>query len=129
MTSWTAAAVDKLTAAGVARAYALGSVPASPGYPYVVVMVSRDDALSPALAGGHDLVRWRVTTQTFGRQVEQVEHFDGLAFKALQDQQLVAAIECGPCDLQVSAPTRDPDDGGVLGVTSSYLFNATREIS
>ena len=128
MTAWTQAAVDSLTAAGIKRAYPQGGVPASPAYAYVVVTVARVTPGAYALAGGHGVVTWRLTTQTFGRTAAEVEAVDALAFNALQDQQLLPRIECGPCSLQVSNASRDPDDAGVLGVTSSYLFTVTKEI-
>lgn len=127
MSGWTAAAVDRLTAAGIARAYTFGGVPQSPAYPYLVVSALRVTPVTASLNGGHDLATWRVTTQAFGRTKAAVDSLDGIAFDALQDQQLVDAITCGPCDLQVSAETRDPDDSGVIGITSSYLFQITRE--
>lgn len=128
MTPWNKAAVDALTAAGIKRVYPMGGVPASPTYAYVVVTVTRVTPGAYALAGGHGVITWRLTTQTFGRTTAEVEAVDSLAFDALQDRQLLPLIECGPCDLQVSNATRDPDDDGVLGVTSSYLFTVTKEI-
>lgn len=128
MTDWAKAAVDHLTAAGIKRAYPQGGVPASPVYAYVVVTVSRVTPGAYGLAGGHGVVTWRLTTQVFGRTSAEVAAVEDIAFNALQDRQLLPGIECGPCDLQVSNATRDSDDDGVLGVTSSYLFTVTKEI-
>ena len=128
MTDWTVAAITKLTAAGVKRVYAFGSVPKSPEYAYMVVSASRVITQAKGLAGGHGLVRWFLTTQSFGRTHADADILDHLAFTALQDQQLAASIACGPCDMQTSALTRDPDDTGVMGRTTVYAFTTTREI-
>ena len=128
MTDWTQAAVDKLTAAGVKRAYRVGEVPDNPQYAYAVVSASRVATAAHGLAGGHGVVSWFVMVQCFGRTNAEIDLLDGIVFPALQDQKLADDIECGPCDLNVSALTRDSDDGGILCRLSTFRFTVTRSV-
>lgn len=127
MTDWTQAAVNTLTAAGIVRVYPLGEVPPSPPYPYAVVSATREGSAGAMLDSSHALGLHRVTVQVFAKTSARIAEMADLVDGALQDRRLIDAPTCGPCDLQVAALTRDPDDAGVLGHTSTYLFIVTRE--
>lgn len=114
--------VARLVSAGVTRAYKLGQVPASPGYPYAVLGM---DAGTPngRTADGKAGRVYRLTVQAFGRDIDGVlsvatkadQAFDGVA---LSD---VAGAPVSTRELSTS-PFRDPDDLGVLNVLHTYRY-------
>jgi len=115
--------------ATVPRLYALNSVPASPTYPYGAysATLGRGDAYTLDVSHG---LRWgRVTVQTFGRTADSALTRMDEAVAALLDQRLtIAGYQCGPLALELDpAVTRDPDDTGVVGVTATFTFTATKE--
>jgi hypothetical protein len=109
------------------RLYPVGSVPASPTYPYGVFSAQqgRGDAYTLDSSAG---VRWvRVTAQFFGKTstsvLAETEQFLG----ALLDVRLSAdGFVTTPLRLELdpTPPTRDPDAGGVLGVTTTLTATA-----
>ena len=126
-----AAAVAGALAAGVARVYRLGEVPAGGDrkYPYAVVAASFDQATTYTLEARHGVKVIRLTTQAFGRTVDAALDIDQRLRDAFLDERLpVAGWDCDPAVLQVGgAVVSDPDAGQVIGVTSTYLFTATKE--
>lgn len=127
MTALTTA-VATATAA-VPRLYALGSVPATPVYPYGVysATLGRGDAYT--LNARHGL-RWgRVVFQAFGKSLDSALSISDAVIAALLDESLsVTGYNCGPCVLELDpAITRDPDVSGVIGVTFTFAFTATKE--
>lgn len=111
------------------RIYATNAVPASPTYPYSVVGVTLSDAGGYSLCAKHGTRNVRIWVQSFGRTTESAAVYAESADARLIDRSLqVPGHVCGPIRLQVAASmTRDPDDGGVVGVTSAYIFTTTKE--
>lgn len=115
-------AVADAAQGSVRRLYAVGSVPASPAYPYGVfsAQMGRGDAYT--LDATHGL-RWvRVTFQAFGRTADSVLDVTEDFLAALLDERLVIGdLMTTPLTLELdpTPPTRDPDAGGVLGVTAT----------
>lgn len=115
--------------AGVARLYAIGSVPASPTYPYGSYSASlgRGDTYMLDATEG---VRWgRVTVQTFGKTAASAlakaeEARAALAGTALAITEYDATPLLAELDPIV---VRDPADAGVIGVTATFTFTATKE--
>jgi hypothetical protein len=121
-------AVATATAA-VPRLYAMNSVPASPSYPYgsYSATFGRGDAYTLDVSHG---LRWgRVTVQTFGRTADSALSRMDEVVAALLDQRLtITGYSGGPLVLELDpAVTRDPDDNGVVGVTATFTFTATKE--
>lgn len=117
-----------------ARVYKLGAVPASPTYPYTVVSLAGDMALNYTLDARHGTRNYRVALQSFSNTAAGLDgalDYDAKAVGALLDHALnVDGYDCGPMRLQVgSAVVRDPDAGGVVGVTSALIFTTTKETS
>lgn len=122
------AAVATATA-GVARLYPLGSVPATPTYPYGVYSgsIGRGDGYSLDATYG---VRYGlIVVQTFGKVGAAAEDWMDRVTAALLDQTLtIAGLDASPCQLELDpVMTRDPDDAGVVGLTASFTFTATKE--
>lgn len=116
----------------VTRAYPIGAVPAQPSYPYLVWSVTQDDAVAYGLDAKPGAQFHRVTWQAFGKTLASVRDYDRRATVAFLGVPLLAAgFTCDP-------PTdgyggilgrlvRDPDDAGLLGITSTLTFIATEE--
>lgn len=121
--------------AAVARAYPVGSVPASPEYPYLAWSLSQDNPVGYSLDVVHGSQFQRVTWQAFGRTLESARAVDRAATAVWLDQTLTATgFRCDPATTQYggllgAGPIRDPDDNGVLSLTSSLTFTATEESS
>lgn len=114
-------------AAGVPRVYALGSVPSSPSYPYGVFSAQLLEDTARTLEHGPS-IRWtQIVFQGFGRTADSVtavtEQFrTALVGKWLSfDGHTVGPFEV---ELRPTPPTRDPDAGGVLGVTTTLTATA-----
>lgn len=108
------------TTAGITRAYAVGSVPPSPSYPYAVVGV---DTGTPGLrraGGGSTRKDRRVTVQMFGRTEDSVLSLADLADAAFEDK--VLALAGSPFSMrEMQTPImRDPDTSGVLNILHTY---------
>lgn len=122
-------AVETATAA-VPRLYALGSVPASPTYPYGVYSAALGRADAYTLDVSHGLRYGRVIVQTFGKTADSaLSRMDDVT-DALLDQRLSIvgfdittplAIELDPSVI------RDPDDNTVIGVTATFTFAVSKE--
>lgn len=111
----------------VPRLYQLNSVPASPVYPYgsYFAMFGRGDTYTLDARYG---VRWgRLVFQSFGRTADSATTHAEAIIAALLDVRLSpTGYVCGPCRLELDpAVTRDPDDTGVVGVTTTLTFTAT----
>lgn len=132
MSAFLTAALAKVSSgrSPAPRVYALGSVPAAPAYPYSVVGATTDQAGTYTLDAVHGTRDVRIWVQSFGRTADSALAYDEAADANLLDQRLtVTGFDCGPIRVQVgSAMTRDPDDSGVVGVTSAYIFTTTKEI-
>jgi hypothetical protein len=116
-------------AASVPRLYALGEVPTAPQMPYTSFSASlgRGDALGLL---GDEGIRW-------GQIVMQ--HFAATAANALDEAETARALVIGtaldiagydatPCEQEIDPQiVRDPDNRGVIGVTQTFTFTATKE--
>jgi hypothetical protein len=109
-----------VSAGGVTRAYKLNEVPDAPVTPYTVVAVSRDLPKHHAGTGAPGTWDLRATFQSFDSDADGALDFDRMAVDALEGQ-IVAGID-GLWRTQVgSALSRDPDNRGVVTVTSTLL--------
>lgn len=115
--------------AGVARLYKINEVPTSPTFPYAsfsALLGEGDSYLLDASEG----VRWgQVVVQAFGRtgtsagaKLEEVR-------AALVGTSLdITGYDTTPCRAELRPViVRDPDTAGVVGVTATYTFTATKE--
>jgi len=121
-------AVAAATAA-VPRLYAVNSVPASPTYPYGVYSATLGRGDVYLLDNTEGVRHGRVTTQAFGRTAASALSLAEKVRAALVNHALeIAGYETTPCRAELD-PTvvRDPDDQGVVGVTATYTFTATKE--
>lgn len=111
------------------RTYAQGKVPASPTFPYRVLSVTGDRADSYLLSAQHGTRFYRIAMQVFGRTDAGVNDYDATGVAALLDNApVVAGYKTTPCaDLVTSGLFRDPDDLGVLGITSTLTFSTVKE--
>lgn len=114
------------------RAYEMNAVPQKPVLPYTTYSVADDRPAGYSLDASHGFRFRRVTWQSFAKTLTGARANDALATDALLDRRLdVEGYECGPCAADqgglLGAVTRDPDGGGVIGVTSSLTFTATKE--
>lgn len=114
--------VTRLTAAGVSRAYKLGSVPSGAAYPYAVLTL---DSGTPNARGAdmHAGSIHRLTVQMFGRTQDAVLDLARLTDQAFDGVGLddVTGTPVATRDL-TTGPYRDPDDQGVLDVVHSYRY-------
>lgn len=113
-------------AAAVPRLYKLNSVPPEPQYPYGSFSASLGRGAAYTLDQDEGL-RWgRVVVQTFGRTAdgaldlaEQVRAALAGKLLAITGYDTTASrVELDP------VVTRDPDDKGVVGVTTTFTFTA-----
>lgn len=115
--------------AGVARLYAVNSVPASPTYPYGSYSASlgRGDSY---LLDNTEGIRWgRVVVQTFGKTATSALAKAEEVRAALRGVRLVITgfTATGLRSELDPAVVRDPDDNGVVAVTTTFNFTATKE--
>lgn len=117
-----------VVAGGVPRAYKPNETPDKPQMPYTVVTVTRDLPGNYGLDGAHGTQDIRATVQSFDVDADGALAFDQLAVDALQDHQPVfAGYDTTPWRVQFgSALVRDPDNHGVIGVTTTLLCTITR---
>ena len=118
-------------AADVARLYGMNGVPASPTYPYgsYSATLGRGDSYTLDSREG---LRWgRVVVQTFGRTPTAALAKAEEVRAALVGVRLaITGYECTPLRAELDPTmTRDPDDSGVIGVTTTYAFVATPQIA
>lgn len=111
-----------------ARTWALNKVPPSPEYPYRVVTVAPAEPYARTVAGGSSRFQ-RITIQSFGRTLDGALEFDEEATGLLDGFFLIASgYDCGACQIELaSAVNRDPDDKGVVGVTTTLKLSAPKE--
>lgn len=119
-----------LAAVGHPRAYQLGSVPDDPEYPYTSWSIVADRPGGYSLDASRGFRFYRITWQSFDRTLDGAVDFDDLCADAFLDRVLaVEGHDCGPCTDQfgglLGRVNRDPDDGGVITVTSTLTFTAT----
>lgn len=121
-------AVAAATAA-VPRLYELGSAPSGVEYPYGVYSASLGRADTYTLDGTHGLRHGRVTVQTFGRTADSALSWMDDVVEALLDRRLaVSGLTCTPLAIELDpSVVRDSDDNGVIGVTATLTFTATKE--
>ena len=101
-----------------ARVYPMGSVPASPPYPYRVVGYSPNAPVQRTTNGAGEPVR-RFTVQHFGRSADSVEAAAAATFATFDGQRVDGDV----CTQEIASPIlRDPDDLGVLSITHTYRF-------
>ena len=111
------------------RAYALGSVPEKPEYPYDVYAGSLGRGDSYTL-DSREGVRWgRIIVQSFGRTADSATTSAEAVRELLVGASLpVAGRRTTPTRSELDpALVRDADDGGVISVTATYIFTATKE--
>ena len=123
-------AVAAATAA-VPRLYPIGSVPATPTYPYGAYSAALGRGSNYALDSETRARRGRVVVQTFGRTAASaLAHMEAVMGALLDRSLVITGWRCEPmrADLDQPAVVRDPDDAGVIGVTASWSFTATKEI-
>lgn len=115
-------------ATDVTRLYPIGQVPKGPTYPYGVfsAALGRGDGYTLDEAPG---LRWvRVTFQGFGHTPHSALAVTEAFISALLGTALeVDGVSTTPLRLELdpTIPTRDPDDSGVLAVTTTLI--ATQE--
>ena len=115
------ALVTIATAAGITRAYAVGNVPPTPGYPYAVLSC---DTGTPGLrrAGGGSVRKdRRVTVQMFARTDDNVLALAALADVAFEDK-VLSTLPRRPFSMRElqTGILRDPDTTGVLNILHTY---------
>lgn len=98
-------------------------------YPYGVYSATfgRGDAYTLDVSHG---LRWgRVVIQTFGKTADSaLTRMDEVVALLLDKRLTIAGYSAGPLVLELDpAVTRDPDDTGVVGVTATFTFTATKE--
>lgn len=117
----------------VSRAYPENAVPDKPEYPYLVWSVADDRPAAYTLDAVHGMRFRRVTWQSFGETLAGARDYDSRAAGVFLDQVLdVEGYDCGPMvgdapGALLGSVNRDPDDGGVISITSSLPFAAIKE--
>lgn len=115
--------------ATVPRLYPLGSVPATPTYPYGVYSASLGLAAHYTLDSRHHSRTVNVVVQTFGRTADSALTLADRVTDALLDVALtIPGYGCNPLRNSLNpTATRDPDDSGVVGFTQALSAQATKE--
>jgi hypothetical protein len=109
-----------VVAGGVPRAYKPNEVPAQPQMPYTVVSVTRDLPKHHSGTGAPGTWDLRTTLQSFDVDDDGALDFDRMAVDALEGR-ILSGLD-GMWRTQVgSVLVRDPDNRGVIGVTSTLL--------
>ena len=115
------ALVAVLVAGGVQRAYKLGSVPASPAYPYAVLTLAPGAPVVRDLGGSGDPMG-RFAVQHFSRSQDALVDIADRSFATFDGQALPLPGEPVCWQEVTSSIYRDPDDNGVLTTTHTYRF-------
>lgn len=115
----------------VPRLYPQGEVPDKPTYSYGVYVVTLGAGTAYTLDVSHGLRRGRVVLQTFGRTaVGPVSMAEKVVDRLLDKRLPVAGWETTPLAIQLD-PTivrlSDPENTGVVDVTTVLTFTATKE--
>lgn len=121
-------AVAAATAA-VPRLYELNSVPASPTYPYGVYSATLGRGETYTLDITYGVRFGRIVVQIFGKTADSaLSLMESVIFALLDNRLTIAGYEATACLLELDPTvTRDPDDKGVVGVTATFTFTATKE--
>lgn len=119
-----------LATADVARVYPVNQVPIEPQYPYAAYSASLGRGDSYTL-DSREGVRWgRVVVQVFSKTDAALDAKYEQIRAALDGTSLaITGYETTPCraELDPTPVDRDPDDAGVIGVTATFTFTATKE--
>lgn len=100
------------------RVYALGAVPSSPEYPYVVIGYAPNAPTVRRLSGSGDPTE-RFTVQHFGRTADSVEAAAAATFATFEGCEINGDV----CWQETATPLyRDPDAAGVLSTTHTYRY-------
>lgn len=100
------------------RVYALGAVPPSPAYPYVVIGYAPNAPTVRRLSGSGDPTE-RFTVQHFGKTADSVEAEAAKTFAAFEGREINGDV----CWQEIATPLyRDPDAAGVLSTTHTYRY-------
>lgn len=122
MSAFSDAAKAQIAGGGIERVYKIGAVPSGATYPYITLACSFDGAEAYTLDADHGLGVRRLTTQAQSKTLDGAEDLDDKARAVLLDKRIGAF---GPGVMQVGgAVNRDPDDAGVITITSTYLFRS-----
>lgn len=115
--------------AGVPRQYPLNGVPASPTYPYGAHSAAFGRPYGYALDSTARAKHGRVTVQSFGRTAAAALDHMEQTLAAMLDQRLtITGWKASPMRLELEPRViRDPDDNGVVSVTATLTFTATKE--
>lgn len=119
-----------LATADIERMYPINKVPANPAYPYGVYSASlgRGDAYT---LDAHEGVRHgRIVAQFFGKTDDSVNAKYEETRDALVGTRLaITGYKTTACrgELDPTPTVRDPDTSGVVGVTTTFTFTATKE--
>lgn len=112
----------------MSRLYALNSVPAKPTYPYgsFSATLGRGDAYT--LDSSEGIRHGRIVHQAFGKTatsaLETAEQFRAAVVGA---RLAIYGWQATPVRSELDpAVVRDPDDKGVVAVTTTYTFTATK---
>lgn len=112
------AALVTLRGGSTARVYAVGAVPATPNYPYVVIGYAPNSPQVRTLDGSGDPMD-RFTVQHFGKTAAAVEAAASETFDLFDGQTVLGQV----CWQETASPIyRDPDAQGVLSVTHTFRF-------
>lgn len=115
--------VDRAISYGPSRVYALGKVPASPVYPYVVMSLDTGRTTNRRGGGPGRKVR-RLVVQMFGRSVDSVLAVAEQIDAAFEDAVIVELPDRPASRREVGAnPYRDPDTGGVITALHTYTYD------
>lgn len=116
--STTADLVTMRKAGGFTRVYAMGAVPATPSYPYVVIGYAPNAPVVRTMNAAGDQVG-RFVVMHFGHTAEAVEAVAAATFAIFDARPIGDSI----CTQEVATSVdRDPDDRGVLSTTHTYRF-------
>lgn len=110
--------------AGVARLYATGSVPAKPSYPYGSYSATLGEGATYLLDASEGLRRGRIVVQTFAHTANgALDWAEDVRASLVHARLDLPDGDCSPivCELPPSV-VRDPDDDGVVSVTTTYTF-------
>ena len=105
------------------------TVAAKPVMPYATLAATDADTGTRRGDGSHGTETHRGVVQVVGRTAEGVSDVTTRIRDAFLNQRpTMTGYVCGPCLLEVAGPMlRDPDDHGVLTLTTTFVFTTTKE--
>lgn len=115
--------------AGVARTYALNAVPASPTYPYGSFSAALGQGDVYLLDSSEGIRHGRIVHQSFGRTAASaLDKAEDFRTAVVGVSLAITGYSTTPVRAELDpAVTRDPDTQGVVDVTTTYTFTATKE--